>query len=95
MNAPLDDITTFMGTIPPDEYEQRRRIRTCRNAASFKVRQHECPDARTLCWMAAERATEWIYAPADVGTLTEIVRLCKRLLTVADQLEIIRATYYE
>ena len=45
MNAPtgnmapdtLDDIVTFLGPIPPDEYEQRRKIRSCRNAASYKV----------------------------------------------------------
>ncbi len=95
MNAPGDDITTFLGAIPPEEYEQRRRIRTCRNAASFKVTQTESPDVRTLCWMVTRVATDWIYTPASVGTLAEIVRLCWRLLTVADQFDVIEATFYE
>jgi len=79
---PLDDITTFLGTIPADEYEQRRRIRTLRNAASYKVTQAQSADARTFCWMATEIATAWIYAPADVG-----------LLVMADQIESLEARY--
>jgi hypothetical protein len=85
--APADDIATFLGTIPADEYEQRRRIRVARNAASYKVTQTECADARTLCWMVTECATAWIYAPADVETLTEVAQYLRRLLIVADQAE--------
>jgi hypothetical protein len=85
--APADDITTFMGTIPADEYEQRRRIRTARNAASYKVTQTECADARALCWMVTECATAWIYAPADVAMLTEVAQYLRRLLIVADHAE--------
>lgn len=94
MNAPLDDIRTFMGDIPPDEYEQRSIIRTCRNAASYKVTQTDCADVRALCWMVTERASEWIYEPASVEALTEIVRLCLSLLNVADQFDLIEANYY-
>ena len=94
-SAPPDDITTFLGAIPAAEYEQRRRIRVCRNAANFKLRECKSSDARGLCWIVIERATEWLYTPADIEALTEIVRLCLRLLKVADQLEIIQAHYYE
>jgi hypothetical protein len=86
-SAHADDITTFMGTIPADEYEQRRRIRTARNAASYKVTQTESADARALCWMVTECATAWIYAPADVEMLTEVAQYLRRLLIVADQAE--------
>lgn len=92
---PLDDITTFMGHLPPDEYEQRQRLRACRNAASFKVTRVECSDARALCWIVNERASAWVYTPASMEALTEIVRLCHRLLTVVDHLEEIQAKFYD
>ena len=96
MNAapPLDDITAFMGHLPPDEYEQRRRLRTCRNAATHKAAQTDSADVRALCWIITERASEWIYAPADPAALAEIVKLCKRLLIVADHIETVEATLY-
>lgn len=87
MSAPVDDITTFLGTLSAEEYEQRRRIRTCRNAASFKVTQTASADARALCWMVTETATAWIYAQGSVEELTEIATYLRRLLTVADQAE--------
>ena len=89
----LDDIITFMGPLDPEEYEQRRRIRTCRNAASFKATQTECSDARALCWMVTETATAWIYAPADVEALTEVAKYLRRLLIVADQAESLEVHY--
>ena len=91
MNAPLDDITAFMGTLPPEEYELRRRIRVARNAASFKLRRTDSDNARALCWQVAETATAWLYAPADLEALTEVAKLLRRLLTVADQFEIVEA----
>lgn len=91
--APLDDITTFLGNIPADEYEQRRRIRTCRNAASFKATQAKSADARTFCWMVTEIAFEWIYAPADVEAMKDIVQYLRRLLFMADQIESLEARY--
>jgi len=87
--AAVDDITVFMGALPADEYEQRRRIRVCRNAACFKVTQTESPQARTLCWLATETASAWIYQPASVAELTEVAQFLKRLLIVADQAELI------
>ena len=87
----LDDITAFMGAIPPDEYELRRKIRTARNAASYKATITDSRDARALCWLATETATKWIYAPATIETLTEIVSYLRRLLIVADQAEQVEA----
>lgn len=87
----VDDLTVFLGQIPPEEYEQRRRIRTCRNAASYKATQTESATARSLCWMVTEYATAWIYAPAEADVLAEITRYLRRLLIVADQAEEIGA----
>jgi hypothetical protein len=94
MNAPLDDITAFLGPLPSEEYEQRRRIRTCRNAASYKLTQTESAYARTLCWMVTNIATDWLYSRASLETLTEIVLLCRRLLKVADQFDEVEVAYY-
>lgn len=88
---PLDDITTFMGTIPAEEYEARKRIRTCRNAASYKVTQTEHPDARALCWIITETATAWLYRPADTRTLEKVGTYLVDLLKAADRAEILEA----
>lgn len=47
----LSGIRAFWGSIPDEEYELRRQIRTCRNAAAFK--RHDTQDhfSQTLCWM--------------------------------------------
>lgn len=92
MNAPVriepaDDITVFLGDIPADEYEQRRRIRSARNCASFKTTQTESEPARQLAWLACDFASVWIYRPASIDELTEVAKLLRRLLTVADQAE--------
>lgn len=86
-----DDITTFMGPLDPPEYELRRRIRHFRNAASYKVTQTESASARTLCWIATEAATAWIYAPADLDMLESVAKFLRRLLILADHAEEIGA----
>lgn len=91
MNAPPDDITTFLGTLPPDEYEARRRIRTCRNAASLKVVQTENPDARQFCWIVTETATAWIYRPAETDVLGKVAIYLADLLKAADRAEKLEA----
>lgn len=95
MNSALpDDITAFLGTIPPDEYEQRRRLRTARNAATFKASETSSGDVRALCWIVTERASEWIYAPADTAALSDVVKLCKLMLKAADNIETLEARHY-
>ena len=83
----LDDITVFLGTIPPAEYEMRRRIRASRNAASFAATQTECASALTLYWMVCDTATQWIYAPADLDRLADVAKFCTRLMITAGHAE--------
>lgn len=83
----MDDISVFLGAIPPDEYEARRRIRTCRNAAAFKATRTESANARDLCWMVTECATFWIYRPAPLDTLRKVVIYMAGLLKSADRVE--------
>lgn len=87
MNAPLDEITTFLGTIPAEEHEARRRLKTCRNAGTVKATRTECAQARALAWMVTETASEWIYAPADIESLEQVTAYLVTLLRAADQAE--------
>lgn len=87
---PQDDIRVFLGPIPEAEYEQRRRIRTCRNAAAYKLVQTESQHARDLCNMVTEAATYWIYRPAPLDTLTKASVYMMGLLKLADQVEDLR-----
>jgi len=91
MSAPLDDLTTFLGSIPGDEYDVRSRIRTCRNAAAFKVTRTDSADARQLCWMVTETATAWIYTPARVDELEKVVIYLRDMLRNAGRIEHLEA----
>jgi len=42
----LDDIRTFLGPITDGEYEARRKIRVCLNAAAYKLSQTDSQHAR-------------------------------------------------
>lgn len=87
----LDDIVTFLGPIPPEEYELRRKIRTCRNCATYKVTITASADARTLLWIVTDTATKWIYSSASIEELEEITTYLRRLLVLANQAEQVEA----
>ncbi len=87
----LDDIRVFLGTIPDDEYEARRRIRVCLNAAAYKLSQTDSQHARALCSMVTEAAIFWRYRPAAIEALDHAVAYMRNLLTLADQAEEMRA----
>jgi hypothetical protein len=99
MNAPagqiaqssgVDEIYTFLGPISPEEYEQRRRIRVCLNAAAYKLSQTKSQHARDLCGLVTETALHWRYRAAPVEVLEYAVGYMRNLLTVADQAEEMR-----
>lgn len=85
---PLDEIRMFMGgNIGPEEYEQRRRIRACRDAAAYQATQTDSPPALTLLWMVTDYATAYVYKGEPLEKLTEVAQFLRRLLIVADQAE--------
>ena len=88
----FDDITAFLGTIPPDEYEQRRRIRDCRSVASYQVARTGQPRARALLWMVTEFASEYGLAPADLGTLEKVANVCRDLQLLSDRIAELEAS---
>jgi hypothetical protein len=84
---PLDDITTFLGTLPADEYAARDRIRRGRDYATFKVRQATSPDARHFLWVVTETASRWIYAPVSIEWLEKVGKYLSRCAVLAEQAE--------
>lgn len=87
MNAPanikLDEIRTFMGPIPDDEYERRAKMRSYRNAATAMIATTPSDTARLLAWKAIEWISPNLYAPAPVEWLEKINHLVSRLLHTA------------
>ena len=82
-----DEITTFLGEIPPEEFERRAKLRSFRNAATAMIASTDCDNARALAWMANDYATEALFCPAAAEALDDLNQLCRRLMLVALQAE--------
>ncbi len=82
-----DEIYTFMGHIPAEEYERRAKLRSYRNAASGMIASTECDTARQLAWLVVEYATPNLYADAPAEWLDKLNLLSKRLMLTAMQAE--------
>jgi len=94
MNAPAhisaatdDPILVLMPGLSADEYQQRRRIQSVRNIMTAKIPEMQPGHALQLAWIAVETATEWLFAPADLETITTVAEQCRRLLIVSDTAE--------
>ena len=89
--SPLDDIRTFLGDIPADEYEARAKLRAFRNAATAMIASTDSADARCLAWMTAETITPLLFCPGlDTADLLEAGKFAKRLMLTAMQAEELR-----
>ena len=82
-----DEITTFLGAIPADEFERRAKLRSFRNAATAMIASTECDNARALAWMVSDYATEALFCPAAAEALDDLNQLCRRLMLTAIQAE--------
>jgi hypothetical protein len=89
MTDSTDTIRLYLGDIPADEYEQRRRIRSLQNSAAFKCGQTANGKARALADIAGAMANQWLYAPASVEDLTVAVKIMLNLLRCADRVELL------
>ena len=91
MNAPaavpLDTIRTFLGHVPEDEHERRRKLESYRNAASALVARTDCDTARQLAWLVIDWVSPNLYAPAPLEWLDQLNQLAKRLMLTALQAE--------
>ncbi|UVI39333.1 hypothetical protein [Qipengyuania spongiae] len=80
-----DEIYTFLGTIPDDEYERRAKLRSYRNAASAMLATTRCDTARQLAWTAIEWISPNLYNPCPLEWLDKLNQLAKRLMLTAMQ----------
>ncbi len=92
MNAPatipLDTIRTFLGPIPDDEHERRRKLESYRNAAMALIARTPSDTARALAWQVIDWAAPWLYAPGvPLEWLDSLNTLSKRLMLTALQAE--------
>lgn len=83
----LDEIRVFLGPISDEEYAVRHKLRTARNAASWRLTRVSSPHARSLLWMCSGAASQWVYEPAEVEWLGQIAEYCRSLLALADTAE--------
>ena len=78
-----DDILTFLPGISDEEYARRDKLRSLRNTAAAIIAQSGSVDARTFAWVCSDRVTDFIYTPAPLALLDEVVKLCTRTIVVA------------
>lgn len=84
----LDEIRTFLGAIPAEEYARRAKLRSYRNAASALVARTDSDTARALAWTVIEWASPNLYAPGlPLEWLDQLNTLAKRLMVTAMQAE--------
>ena len=80
-----DEIYTFLGTIPDDEYERRAKLRSYRNAASAMLAPTQSNTARHLAWEVIEWVSPNLYSPCPLEWLDKLNQLAKRLMLTAIQ----------
>jgi hypothetical protein len=85
--SPLDEICTFLGPIPPEEHERRRKLRSYRNTATAMIAVTHSDTARALAWHVIEWASPNLYAPAPLEWLDLLNLLASRLLKTAQTAE--------
>lgn len=89
MNAPakigaaINPIREFLPDIGEEEYGQRAKLRSYRDAATGMIAVTSCGTARQLAWIVVEYATPVLLAPAPLDALDALNRLCSRLLKTA------------
>lgn len=91
MNAaaipPLDEISTFLGAIPPEEYKRRCKLRSYRNTATAMISATHSDTARALAWHVIDWVSPNLYAPAPLEWLDLLNLLASRLLKTAQTAE--------
>jgi hypothetical protein len=87
VNAYTDEITMLLGHQAPEEHEPRKHMRTARTVASHRVQTYQSGAARAMLWLVCDIATANIFASHPVEVLTDLAKLCRRLLLVAEQAE--------
>lgn len=89
--APLDDITTFLGVSPADDYEARVELRYFRNLASAMIAVTDSADAYRLAWMTVDAISPVLFCPGlNTADLVDMGRYAESLMTTAVQADLLR-----
>ena len=96
MNAPAlnlsDEIRRFVPWVDDDELALRTRLRKARDLGAVRaVAATGHARSRTLYWMVADVAGEWMLSPASNDDLKDVADAMVRLFMVAGALERLEA----
>jgi|GEM_PF-3834359 len=81
----------LMPWVTPAEKDMRIRLRRCQTLGSSRATSTKCATARALLWMAAQKASEWTFAPGSISELREARNACLWVFMAANAFERIEA----
>jgi len=71
----------------PEEQSLHERLSRARDVALVRARRSPQSLSRTLFWVAAQLASDWVYRRTPVDDLTEILAGLNRLFLTAGMIE--------
>jgi len=84
-------IQVFAPWCEPEQEALRHRIHRARDIAQARAERSCHSRARTIYWLAAQLASDWVFARVPTFQLDEIVAALSRLFLVAGQIERLEA----
>jgi hypothetical protein len=90
VNAPehrLAPVEIFAPWAGPEEQGLHERLRRARDVALVRARRSPQTLARTLFWVAAQLASDWVYRRTPVDDLNEVLAGLTRLFLTAGMIE--------
>ena len=87
----LDPIDVFAPQAGEDEKALRRRIHRAHGAATARAQRSQHGRARTVYWITAQLAADWVFQQASVDELQEIISALARMFMVAAAFERLEA----
>ncbi len=88
---PFDPISAFAPWAGPEERALRLRLHKARDIAQSRACRSKHGGARSLYWMAAQMAGDWVFARSAPETLKDVLQALCRLFEVAGAFERLEA----
>jgi len=90
-HQPIDAVAVFAPWCDDAERALRVRIHKARDAAQARAIRSKHGRARTLYWVAAQMAGDWVFCRAPNEDLNDILAALSRLFLVAGSIERLEA----
>lgn len=87
----LDPVDVFAPWAGEEERALRIRIHRARDVATARAGRSQHGRARTLYWLAAQLASDWVFTRAPITDLSEILAALTRLFLTAGMIERLEA----